>query len=475
MHSHIRYAVAALVLIAGAPLLASDPGTGNWPMWGGTADRNMISAMKNAPTEWDIKSKKNIKWMAEVGSQSYGNPVVADGMVFVGTNNEGLRDPKQGGDRGVLMAFSEADGTFMWQHTHAKLESGRANDWPFQGVASSPLVEGERLYYVSNRGVLWCVDTKGFHDNENDGPLKDEKLTGKNDADTIWAFDMMEEVGTYPHNLANSSPVAHGNLIFVSTSNGQDESHVNIPSPRAPSIIAVDKNTGKLVWEDNSVEDRILHGQWSTPTVGEIGGVVQVVSAQGDGWVRGYEAQSGKKLWEFDTNPKDSVWPRTRNELISTPVVVNNRVYIANGQDPEHGEGIGHFYAIDGTKRGDITKTGLVFHFEKIRRSISTAAIADGLIYIPDFSGFFHCLDANTGQEYWVHDLTSAVWSSPMVLDGKVYIGNEDGDVVILQHGKEKKVINTINMGSAVYGSVVPANNTLYVMNRNQLFAIAAK
>jgi outer membrane protein assembly factor BamB len=475
MTSYIRYAVVALVAVSGSHVLASDPGTGGWPMWGGTPDRNMVSAMKNVPTEWDVKTKKNIKWVAALGSQSYGNPVVADGMVFVGTNNEAPRDPKQTGDRGVLMAFRESDGEFMWQHTHAKLESGRANDWPFQGVASSPLIEGEKLYYVSNRGVLWCVDTKGFHDKENDGPLTDEKLTGLHDADAIWSFDMMEEVGTYPHNLANSSPVVWGDLIFVSTSNGQDESHVNIPSPRAPSIIAVNKTTGKLVWEDNSVEDRILHGQWSTPSVGRIGDVVQVVSAQGDGWVRGYEAQSGKKLWEFDTNPKDSVWPRTRNEIIATPVVFNNRVYIANGQDPEHGEGVGHFYAIDGTKRGDITETGRIFHFEKIRRSISTAAIADGLIYLPDFSGFFHCLDANTGQELWVHDLTSAVWGSAMVLDGKVYIGNEDGDVVILQHGKEKKLINTVNMGSAIYGTVVPANGTLYVMNRNQLYAIAAK
>jgi outer membrane protein assembly factor BamB len=474
MRSHIRY-VAAIVIVLGTPLLASDPGTGSWPMWGGTSDRNMISKAKNLPTEWDVKTKKNILWVADAGSQSYGNPVVADGMVFIGTNNEGTRDPNQGGDRGVLMAFSEADGTFMWQQTHPKLESGRANDWPFQGVASSPLVEGDRLYYVSNRAVVWCLDTKGFTDGENDGPMTNEKFTGKRDADAIWSFDMMEEVGTYPHNLANSSPVMWGNLIFLSTSNGQDESHVNIPSPRAPAIIAIDKNTGKLVWEDNSVEDRILHGQWSTPSVGEIGGVVQVVSAQGDGWVRGYEAQTGKKLWEFDTNPKDTVWPRTRNELISTPVIVNNRVYIANGQDPEHGEGTGHFYAIDATKRGNITESGRIFHFDKIRRSISTAAVIDGLVYIPDFSGFFHCLDANTGQEYWVHDLTSAVWSSPMVADGKVYIGNEDGDIVILQHGKEKKVINTINMGSAVYGSIVPANGKLFVMNRNQLFAIAAK
>ena len=145
---------------------------------------------------------------------------------------------------------------------------------------------------------------------------------------------MMEELGVLQHNMANSSPVSYGNLIFVSTSNGQDESHVNVPSPKAPAIIAVDKKTGKLVWEDNSVGENILHGQWSSPAVGKIGDTVQVVIGQGDGWVRGYEAKTGKKLWEFDLNPKDSVWPKTRNEVISTPVIYENVVYIANGQDP---------------------------------------------------------------------------------------------------------------------------------------------
>jgi outer membrane protein assembly factor BamB len=454
---------------------ASDPGTGNWPMWGGTPDRNMVSSMKGLPTEWDIKTKKNVKWVADLGSQSYGNPVVAGGMVFVGTNNELVRDKNQGGDRGVLMAFDEKTGEFLWQQTHLKLESGRANDWPFQGVASSPAVDGEHLYYVSNRAVLMCLDIRGFRDNENDGPFTDEKLTGQNDADIIWQLDMMEEVGTYPHNLANSSPVIYGDLIFVSTSNGQDESHVNIPSPRAPAIIAVNKTTGKLVWEDNSVHDKILHGQWSTPAVGTIGGVLQVVSGQGDGWVRGYEAQTGKKLWEFDTNPKDAVWPRTRNELISTPVIHENVVYIGNGQDPEHGEGVGHFYAIDPTKRGDITKTGLLWQFDKIRRSISTAAVAEGLVYISDFSGYLHCLDANTGQEYWNHDLLAAVWASPFLVDGRVYLGDEDGDVVVLAHGKEKKQLAEMNMGSAVYGTVVPANGVIFLNNRSQLFALAEK
>jgi hypothetical protein len=132
--------VIALAIAGATPasrLSASDPGgSGDWPMWGGTPDRNMVSNMKGLPIDWDIKTKKNVKWVAELGSQSYGNPVVAGGMVFVGTNNEGMRDPKQPGDRGVLMAFKESDGTFLWQQTSEKLSSGRANDWPYQGVAS---------------------------------------------------------------------------------------------------------------------------------------------------------------------------------------------------------------------------------------------------------------------------------------------------------------------------------------------------
>jgi outer membrane protein assembly factor BamB len=452
---------------------ASDPGSSDWPMWGGTADRNMVSNMKGLPTSWDVKAKKNVKWVAALGSQTYGNPVVAGGQIYVGTNNEGVRDPKVTGDKGILIAFRESDGEFLWQAVSDKLAAGRVNDWPYQGVCSSPLVEGNRLYYVTNRAELVALDTQGFRDGKNEGPFVDEKLKGEKDADIIWKFDMMEEVGSLPHNMANSSPVSFGDLIYVSTSNGQDESHVNIPSPKSPAIIAVNKSTGKLVWEDNSVFDKILHGQWSSPTVGKIGGVDMVVHAQGDGWIRGYEALTGKKLWEFDTNPKDSVWPKTRNELISTPVIYQDRVYIANGQDPEHGEGVGHMYCIDATKRGDITTTGVVWHYDKIRRSISTPAIKDGIVYEADFSGFLHALDAKTGQVYWTHDLFAAVWGSPILIDGKLYIGDEDGDVLILQEGKTKKVISEINMGSSVYSTPVPANGVLYISNRNQLYALA--
>jgi outer membrane protein assembly factor BamB len=470
--------VLGVLLLAAAVQGSSattNKGVADWPMWGGSPDRNMVSDATGLPTSWDIKTGQNIKWVAELGSQSYGNPVVAGGVVLVGTNNELLRDPKQPGDRGVLMAFRESNGEFLWQASYEKLSSGRANDWPFQGIASSPLVIGNVAYFMSNRAVLLAVDLQGFHDGQNNGPYRDEKFTGTHDVDVIWMFDTMEEVGNFPHNLASSSPVLFENLIYVSTGNGQDESHVNIPSPRAPAIIAVDRITGELVWEDASPGDRILHGQWSTPAVGTIGGVAQVVHGQGDGWIRGYEAKSGKKLWEFDTNPPDSVWPKTRNEIIATPVIVGDIVYIANGQDPEHGEGVGHLYAIDATKRGVITQSGRLWHYDKIRRSISTASVKDGIIYYPDFSGFLHALDARTGEVYWVHDMFAALWSSTLVADGKVYLGDEDGDIVIMQHGREKKVLAEMMMDSSVYSTPVTANGAMFIMTRNKLYAIGQK
>src|SRR6185295_7790803 len=260
--------ITAALLVTAAFFLAqaSDPGVGDWPMWGGTPDRNMVSGQK-VVTSWDVKTGKNVKWVAALGSQTYGNPVIAGGRVFIGTNNELVRDPAAPGDRGVLMAFRESDGEFLWQEANAKLPAGRANDWPFQGVCSSPLVEGDTLYYVTNRCELVCLDAKG---------------DGNGGAKVIWKYDMIEEVGSSPHNMSNSSPVAYGDLLFVSTSNGQDESHVHIPSPRAPSMIAVNKKTGKIAWEVNNVGEKILHGQWSSAAVGKIGDVVQVVIGEGD-------------------------------------------------------------------------------------------------------------------------------------------------------------------------------------------------
>src|SRR6185295_6618664 len=107
MKHHAYLITAALTFSSLALIARSDPTGTDWPMWGGTADRNMVSSMKGLPTSWDIKTKKNIKWVAELGSQAYGNPVVSNGVVLVGTNNEAVKDPNVKGDKGVMMAFRE--------------------------------------------------------------------------------------------------------------------------------------------------------------------------------------------------------------------------------------------------------------------------------------------------------------------------------------------------------------------------------
>lgn len=468
----LKIVAAVVLLLAGGAKISGL--AGDWPMWGGRPDRNMVSDATGIPADWDLKTGKNIKWVAEIGSQSYGNPTIFGGKVFVGTNNQRLRNPGQTGDRGVIMCFREKDGKFLWQMTHEKLASGRVNDWPEQGICSSPALAGDRLYYVSNRAEVVSLDTEGFLDGENDGPVKDEKHSSPIDGDVVWTFDMIEELGVFPHNLATSSPLLVGDLIFVNTSNGTDESHINIPVPRAPSFLAVNRHSGKLAWENSAPGDAVLHGQWSSPAYGEIAGRPQVIFAGGDGWLYSFEAKTGKEFWRFDCNPKDSEWKNgrgDRNNLIGTPVVYNDMVYIAVGQDPEHGEGVGHLFAIDATQSGDITETGAVWRHD-FRRSISTVAIRDGLLYAANFSGFFHALDLETGKLLWEHDMLAAVWGSPFVVDGKVMLGDEDGDLTILEASRRKRLIHETNFGNTVYSTPVVANGTLYIMTRSHVYAI---
>jgi outer membrane protein assembly factor BamB len=526
--------VIAALLGAGAITYAAD-----WPMWGGNNARNMYSPAKNLPAQFtpgkfkpgteqvDMATTKNVKWIAKLGSQSYGNVVVTQGKVLIGTNNDNPRDPRYEGDRSTLYCFDEKTGEFLWQLVVPKLKSGKVNDWENLGLLSSPLVEGDRVYLTTSRCEVMCLDLNGMA-NGNDGPFKDEakyvvkdvvldvgKPTqrpappvepGPKDADIIWVYDMMDELGVFPHNASNSSPLSVGDLIYVCTSNGQDWTHVNIPAPLSPSYIAVNKKTGQLAGEDNAgIGPRIFHGQWSSVSSGEVNGRQLVFAGGGDGVLYAFEAAPKpgdgskivpvlpgpetprtedkelsylKKVWWFDCNPpeyKPHKYPAAEgpSEINGTPVIYKGRVYIATGQDPEHGEGVGRLVCVDPTKTGDITKTGLIWDYKGIHRSISTVSIdpTTGLLFVGDFSGYVHCLDADTGKLHWTHDMKAHMWGSTFVADGKVYVGDEDGDFVVLAATKEKKVLSESNLNAPIYGTPIVANGLIYLQSNSHLFA----
>lgn len=507
-----KVSLAALAVIGVAPVLAAD-----WPFWGRDASRNMVAPdEKNLPDSWapgefqgnteeiDFATTKNVKWVVKLGSQTYGNTTVAGGKVFVGTNNETPRNPGVKGDRGVMMVFDEKTGKFLWQLAVPKLGTGKVSDWEFLGICSSPAVDGDRVYVVTNRCEAICMDVNGMA-NGNQG-IQDEATylaekgqpphqVGPMDADIIWRFDMKEELGVFPHNITNCGPLIFGDKMVVTTSNGVDWTHTSIPNPKAPSLCMLNKNTGELLGEEaEGVSSRTLHSNWSSAALGKVNGKELIIYGGGDGWLYGFsttpkKAEDGINLFEtvfkYDANP-----PKYRakdgkplkyatydgpSEVIATPVFHNNRVYVPIGQDPEHGEGLGMLTCLDATKTGDISKDGPIWTYDKIHRSLSTPAIENNLVYAPDFSGFIHCLDADTGKANWVYDTKSHIWGSPMIADGKVYVGTEDGDVVILQTGKTMKEIRRIDMRAPVYSSPVVANGTIYVSTPTHLYAIGSK
>jgi outer membrane protein assembly factor BamB len=147
---------------------------------------------------------------------------------------------------------------------------------------------------------------------------------------------------------------------------------------------------------------------------------------------------------------------------------------VAIGQDPEHGEGVGSLSCIDAGKEGDISEDGAVWRFNDLHRTISTVSIdpQTDLLYVADYSGFVYCLDADTGELQWKHDMLAHMWGSTLVADGKLYLGDEDGDFVILSATREKEVISETNFGVPIYSTPIEANGVVYVATQTHLYAL---
>jgi outer membrane protein assembly factor BamB len=465
-----------------------------WPMFGGGPSRNMVNlAVRDLPADWSVNAGKlkNIKWTAELGIRTFSTPVVAEGMVFVGINKPRYEN-KSLIYQAVLLALREADGKLLWENTHDAVPKSHNGVGAF-GLVSTPSVVGRSIYYVTPSCEVICADID----------------SGK----IAWNYDMVKELKVMPANakvcflyaLGNTcAPLVTGDHVFVSTGNGLDEDG-KFTSPDAPSFVALHKKTGKLVWQSNLPGKNLIEGQWSSPTFAEVKGVPQVIFAGGDGVIYSFAPGTGELLWKCDCLPfrKEKAGREIDNYFMGTPVVVGERLYVGMGVPPEH-FAIGtrlqsYFLCLDITKKGDVSpksydakaavnkQSALVWAFggpieptpNKGRRAyfgrtMSTAAVHDGLVYIPEENGYMHCLDAATGQRYWQHDFRTSIWGSPYWVDGRVFVATQDGDVVIFAHGRTAKVLATIEMEEPIESSPVAANGTLYIATHKKLFAIGS-
>ena len=433
----------------------------------------------NPPIDWDTTTGRNIVWSVELGNDTFGRPVVAGDAVYVGTDNARPMNPAFQEASGVLMAFRVTDGAFLWQDVAPKVERG-LREFLLPSTTSAPYVEGNRLYYVTAECQLRSLDTQGFRDGENSGPYLEEVFQDNAAADIAWELDMCSRLGVFPHEASNSEVLPVGDLLIVSTSNGQNEGHTRVPSPRAPSLIAVDKHSGQVVWRAIGPGGQVLHGQWSSPVAANVNGRMQVLFGGGDGWLRAYDAASGREVWRFDGNPKDASWlPRpgvlSRSSIIASPVFADGRVFVAMGQDPTHGNGPSLIHAISPNGQGDVTKSRLLWTSREVGRVVGTPIVKDGLLYVGDLGGTVHCLDAATGAHIWKHETNEAIWGCLLLAGDRLYVGNVDGSMTVLRAGRQKELLAQIEMDAPLYSRPALVGDALYLATAQRLYLIAAR
>ncbi len=488
---------------------------GDRPQWGEAWSRNMVSDEHNLPDSFDPATGRNVKWSAQLGTETHSSPVIAGGRVYIGTNNGNPRDPKHQGDRGVLMCFDERTGQFLWQLVVPKRSEDIYFDWPQSGISSPVTVEGDRVYLVSNRGEVMCLDAHGMA-NGNDGPFKEEgahmtvrsseagtsnappNLTpGPLDADIIWLFDLTSGAGIWSHDAAHSSILVHGNYLYLNSGTGVDNTHKKIRTPEAPSLVVLDKRTGRLVARDfEHIAPNIFHSTWCAPSLAEVNGRPLVFFGAGNGIVYAFEtlAQGSsspegqvaalRKVWQFDfdpTAPKTNVhrYNSNRSEgpsnFYGMPVFYENRVYIAGGGDIWWGKNEAGLKCIDATRTGDVTNDGLLWSYALQKHVMATPAIAKGLVFIADCGRLLHCVDAETGKGCWTQEIAGEAWASPFVADGKVYLGTRSGNFYVMAATREKKLLAALDLKSPISATASAANGVLFVATMNRLYALRAQ
>lgn len=512
MHSWIRFAAARFTIPLLRPggwcfylLLSSlSVAADDQPQWGTRWTRNLVSKETRLPESFDPKTKKNVRWIASLGTETHSTPIVAKGRVYIGTNNGQPRDAKHEGDRGVLMCFDEQTGKLLWQLVVPKRDEDPYYDWPKSGIASTVTVEDDRVYVVSNRGEVMCLDPHGLT-NGNDGDFqaearhmtpknKDPLPLGATDADILWIYDLPSQSGIWPHDAAHSSILILGNHLYVNTGTGVDNTHKKIRTPDAPSLVVIDKRNGKLVARERAgIAPNIFHSTWSSPSYAKINGQPTVCFAGGNGIVYGFEPASARPannevqtlrmLWSFDpdpTAPKTEVHRYNTNRregpsnIYSLPVIDGSKFYFTAGGDLWWGKNEAWLKCIQIGGTRDHPSANEQWSYPLNRHSLSSPVLYNGLIFTADCGRVIHCVEAATGKPCWTQEVKGEMWASPLVADGKVYLGSRRGDFWIFKASREKQVIATMDLDSPISATVTAANRTLYIATMFQLYAIRA-
>jgi len=446
LHVSLRLPAAALCVALTLPALfaQSRPATEAWPHWRGPSHNGVATA--TVPLTWS--DSQNVQWKIEIPGRGFSTPVIWGNRLFlttaVPTGQKAAAEPSPaGGGRGgpgggsgageehrlQVLAVDRASGKILWTQTAATVTPHEGYHHLYGSFASNaPATDGQRVYaFFGSRG-LFVYDLNG-------------KL--------LWQKDLGIKMTMRLGFGEGTGVVVHDGRIYLQYDHQE---------PGA--IVALNAADGKELWR----APRMENSSWSTPLVVDHNGAKQLV-VTADTKVKAYDVDSGKVVWEvagLGPNP------------IPQPVQFRDTVLVMSGyRNPK-------LMAVKLGRTGDLTGTDAVV-WETARGTSYTGspALHDGLLYVFSDNGLLSVFDAATGEPRYLQarpPKPASVKASPLVVNGRVYLATEEGDVVVVKAGPQFEVLatNTLTDQSFI-ASPIAIGNDLYLRSRTHLFRITTR
>lgn len=468
-----------------------------------------------------VENQVKRRWEFELGTVTASRPVISGDRLYLQVLYPGARQSQN--PAGALLCLNRSTGELLWKYESAP-PAKSVTHGAIAGILPVPVVLESQLYYSTPAAQVVCIDLGKVVDGET------PKAT--------WTVDLIRRCASEPGYLAASDLTVAGDLILLSAIHHR---HVDAPRPSF-EMLAIDRHHGGVVWQGKA-RGATIDVSWSGPAVAKVGGIHQAIFPCSDGWLYAFDLAeiatgTADPIWWFNCNPEDSKWllgnKGTKNSCVTTPVVLDNRVYVAVGQHPENGEGIGHLWCIDATLRGDLSEPfdrelmdarrskviemltaeiekqktevdrlktnvrkltvelsqsnakeqvdrGVVWHQSRksldaefgrtVHRSVAPPAVSDGILVLADYSGLVHGFRASDGQRLWTHDTFAMIFGQPLIIGDRVLITDEDGDLATLSL-KTGAVIAERSLKGNAYVSPVMHDGTLYLVAGKKLFPL---
>ncbi len=441
----VMHSLRAVALCSLALGLAGIARADNWPAWRGPTGQGH-SAERNLPLEWS--ATKNVRWKVALKDPGNSTPIIWGERIFLTQakkdpspkkDKEGKIDNKARRDGTVrsLICLSRKDGSIHWQKD-VRYDEPETN-WPGIPYANaSPVTDGERVVATFGSAGMYCYDLDGRE---------------------LWK---RTDLGKWEHAFGQgASPVIHGEVVIQWCGPNEDTRNRNY-------LIAVDKKTGKTVWEHDE-----SYGSWMTPVIITHGGKEQLLLGQSrdvknapeskHGYLKGIDPATGSELWKCQG---------LNSYVYTSPLVADGVAVDMSGYG-------GSALAVKLGGSGDITKDRLWLHPKPATQRVGSGVIVGGHIYMVDENAVQHCYDLKTGEDLWKDEprLKGLTWGSMVHADGRIYLLMRNGETIVLAANPKFEILATHSLGpgETTNSSVAISNGEIFIRTHRHLWCIAGK